>query len=104
MVEAKPLILVAVKVIMNDVFEISLKRLVVAAELLVATTISGTRAAQADTTSTVGALFVGRGFHTEEAVAGFYGAGDRMKYWGTNRGLNMNPAEAERHRELIAAN
>jgi hypothetical protein len=27
---------------------------------------------------------VGRGFHTEEAVAGFYSAGDRVKYWGTN--------------------
>ncbi|MHB8442402.1 MAG: general stress protein [Candidatus Tyrphobacter sp.] len=27
---------------------------------------------------------VGRGFHTEEKVAGFYNAGDRVKFWGTN--------------------
>lgn len=27
---------------------------------------------------------VGRGFHTEESVAGFYNAGDRVKFWGTN--------------------
>ena len=25
---------------------------------------------------------VGRDFHTEERVVGFYNAGDRMKYWG----------------------
>jgi hypothetical protein len=25
---------------------------------------------------------IGRGFHTEEKVAGFYNAGDRVKFWG----------------------
>ena len=27
---------------------------------------------------------VGKGFHTEEKVAGFYTVGDRMKFWGLN--------------------
>ena len=27
---------------------------------------------------------VGKGYHTEENVVGYYTAGDRMKYWGTN--------------------
>jgi hypothetical protein len=27
---------------------------------------------------------VGRGLHSEESVAGFYNAGDRVKFWGTN--------------------
>ncbi len=26
---------------------------------------------------------VGKGFHTEEKVTGFYNAGDRIKFWGT---------------------
>jgi hypothetical protein len=30
---------------------------------------------------------VGRGFHTEENVAGFYNAGDRVKFWGKNGAL-----------------
>ena len=27
---------------------------------------------------------VGKGYHTEEKVIGFYNTGDRMKFWGTN--------------------
>ena len=27
---------------------------------------------------------VGKGYHTEETVVGYYTAGDRMKYWGKN--------------------
>lgn len=27
---------------------------------------------------------VGRGYHTEEHVTGYYNAGDRIKYWGKN--------------------
>jgi hypothetical protein len=27
---------------------------------------------------------VGKGYHTEENVVGYYTAGDRMKYWGSN--------------------
>ena len=30
---------------------------------------------------------VGRGFHTDEKVAGFYNAGDRVKFWGKNGAL-----------------
>lgn len=30
---------------------------------------------------------VGRGFHSEEKVAGFYNAGDRIKFWGRNGAL-----------------
>src|SRR5580692_12260878 len=26
---------------------------------------------------------VGKGYHTEEKVVGFYNAGDRIKFWGT---------------------
>jgi len=26
---------------------------------------------------------VGKGYHTEEKVVGFYNIGDRMKFWGT---------------------
>lgn len=26
---------------------------------------------------------VGKGFHTDEKVVGFYNAGDRIKFWGT---------------------
>src|SRR6202041_3744406 len=26
---------------------------------------------------------VGKGYHTEEKVVGFYSAGDRIKFWGT---------------------
>jgi len=27
---------------------------------------------------------IGRGYHTDEKVIGFYNTGDRMKFWGTN--------------------
>ena len=27
---------------------------------------------------------IGKGYHTEENVVGYYTSGDRMKYWGTN--------------------
>jgi hypothetical protein len=27
--------------------------------------------------------FVGKGYHTNEKVVGFYDAGDRIKFWGT---------------------
>ena len=27
---------------------------------------------------------IGRGYHTDEKVVGFYNAGDRMKFWGVN--------------------
>jgi Heat induced stress protein YflT domain len=28
---------------------------------------------------------VGKGYHTDEKVVGFYNAGDRIKFWGTRR-------------------
>ena len=27
---------------------------------------------------------VGKGYHTDEHVVGFYNAGDRIKFWGAN--------------------
>lgn len=29
---------------------------------------------------------VGKGYHSEEQVVGFYNAGDRIKFWGTRGG------------------
>ena len=36
---------------------------------------------------------IGRGYHTEESVVGFYKAGDRIKFWGARRllGRLMGP-------------
>ena len=31
---------------------------------------------------------VGRDYHTDENVVGYYNTGDRMKYWGEEAGVN----------------
>jgi hypothetical protein len=79
---------------MNDVLEISLKRLVVASALLVATIISVPRAAQADTASTI-AIAAGAA-----AIVGalLIDGNNKPYYVNNNHRYYVTPAQASYYR------
>jgi hypothetical protein len=40
---------------------------------------------------------VGKGYHTEEKVIGFYNIGDRVKFWGTRGAFWGGPSSLDMH-------